>query len=401
MKGVFISYRQDDAKPWALLLRQDLVEAFGEEWVFLDKDTLHAGNWRAQIQQALDRSGVALVVIGRRWLASADDLGKRRLDSADDVHRQEIANALSRKDMTVIPVVVDGATLPRAEELTSDIRSLTDQQTHEISDNHAHRKLDLALLIGDIERATGLVARRPARRSLFLSGHRVAAGSLILAAVIAVSLAPTFYRSLWRGEGSVSQTATGADSNVKVENDRRELFAAIKPGVVRVESDGAFVGTGWFVNRSGAIMTTAYLAGRLKTDAIRVKLSNGSRVRAHLTTIDHTSDVALLNAEVPEGVTALDLASETLSQDDRVIAVVQSVDEEWFGVTGKVSRIGVDTPLGKGRIEVDIAESGGRLGSPVMNEQGAVVGVMQGSYENRPGYAFLIPIGSVKPMLEK
>ncbi len=172
--------------------------------------------------------------------------------------------------------------------------------------------------------------------------------------------------------------------------------------MVHVESDGAFVGTGWFVNRSGAIVTTAYLAGRLKTDAIRVKLSNGSRVRAHLTTIDHTRDVALLKAEVPEGVTALDLASETLSQDDRVIAVVQSVDEEWFVVTGKVSRIGVDdSELGEGRIEVDIAESGGRLGSPVMNEQGAVVGVMQGSDKKRPGYAFLIPIGSVKPMLEK
>ena len=376
------------------------MEAFGDEWVFLDKDTLHAGNWREQIQQALDRSGVALVVIGRRWLASADDRGKRRLDSSDDVHRQEIASALSRKDMTVIPVVVDGASIPRAEELPADIRSLTDQQTREISDSNAHRKLDLALLIGDIERATGLVARRPARR--FLSGQRIAAGSLILVAVIVVSLAPTFYRSLWRGEGSVSQTATGADSNLKVENDRRELFAAIKPGVVRVESDGAFVGTGWFVNRSGAIVTTAYLAGRLKTDAIRVKLSNGSRVRAHLTTIDHTRDVALLKAEVPEGVTALDLASETLSQDDRVIAVVQSVDEEWFGVTGKVSRIGVDdSELGEGRIEVDIAESGGRLGSPVMNEQGAVVGVIQGSDKKRPGYAFLIPIGNVKPMLEK
>ena len=35
MRGVFISYRQDDAKPWALLLGQDLVQAFGPECVFL------------------------------------------------------------------------------------------------------------------------------------------------------------------------------------------------------------------------------------------------------------------------------------------------------------------------------------------------------------------------------
>ena len=55
MSGTFINYREDDAKPWALLLRDELVDAFGEAHVFLDKDTLHAGSWREQIQLALDR----------------------------------------------------------------------------------------------------------------------------------------------------------------------------------------------------------------------------------------------------------------------------------------------------------------------------------------------------------
>ena len=29
MNGIFISYRQDDAKPWALLLRDELAGVFG------------------------------------------------------------------------------------------------------------------------------------------------------------------------------------------------------------------------------------------------------------------------------------------------------------------------------------------------------------------------------------
>src|SRR4051812_2499112 len=115
MAGIFVSYRQADAKAWAISLRDDLVEAFGADQVFLDKDTLHAGNWHKQIQSALDRCKVVLVVIGPRWLTITDDKNRPRIQLSDDVHRQEIALALGRSDVTVIPVLVDEAPMPRAE----------------------------------------------------------------------------------------------------------------------------------------------------------------------------------------------------------------------------------------------------------------------------------------------
>ncbi len=158
MRGTFISYREDDAKPWALLLRDELVQVFGERYVFLDKDGLQAGNWRDQLQLALDRCGVVLVVMGKRWLDARDNDGARRLDVPNDVHRQEIATALARKDVTVIPVLVDGSTMPQREELPEDIRALTDQQARSLADRSSHRELDLEVLIRDIERATGAVA---------------------------------------------------------------------------------------------------------------------------------------------------------------------------------------------------------------------------------------------------
>ena len=160
MSGIFISYRQDDAKPWAVLLRDSLAEAFGDERVFLDKDALHAGNWRDQLQAALDRTRVFVVIIGQRWLTSMDPAGQRRLWNDDDVHRQEIAIALSRADVTVIPVCVDHAPLPRAEDLPEDIRALLNHQSRELSDSKRRRQVDLQLLTEDIERATGLSARR-------------------------------------------------------------------------------------------------------------------------------------------------------------------------------------------------------------------------------------------------
>jgi len=396
MRGVFISYRQDDAKPWALLLRQDLVQAFGEECVFLDKDTLHAGNWREQIDEALDSSGVALVVIGRRWLTSADDRGQRRLDAPGDVHRQEIASALSRKDVTVIPVVVDGASVPSAESLPPDIRTLSDQQAREISDNNARRQLDLRALIADIERATGMTARGSEPR--LRTRLKIAAAVAVGLGVAILALLATLNRGIWRPS---SQGRSDATANANVEADNRQLFKAIDPAAVRIESDGGFVGSGLFVSGSGVVLTTAYLAERLNKQNIQVKLSTGSRVRARLVKIAQAEDLALLETDIVEKVVPLGLASGAVSQGDGVLAVVQSPDEEWLGVTGKVTRVGVATPMGEGRIEVDIAESIGRLGSPVMNTRGELIGLIQGSYKDRPGYAFLVPVSTIRSLLAK
>ena len=156
---IFISYREEDAKPWALLLRDELAAAFGEEQLFLDKDALRPGEWRAQIREALSRCRVMLVVMGRRWLTVSSGSGQRRLDDVADVHRQEIALALSLAHVTLIPVRVDGTVMPRAEELPEDIRSLTERQSYQISDGSARRAADLALLLADIKRLTGLETR--------------------------------------------------------------------------------------------------------------------------------------------------------------------------------------------------------------------------------------------------
>lgn len=185
MSETFISYREDDAKAWAILLRDELAEAFSERLVYLDKDALGPGSWREQLDEALTRSGALLVVIGSRWLTVKNSDGSRRLDDPDDVHRREIAIALSRKDVTVIPVLVDGATMPRSEELPEDIRGLTERQARSLADRSSHRQLDLAELIADIERATGEVASMPEEtgsrgrsRLTWLGGLTIVAASM-------------------------------------------------------------------------------------------------------------------------------------------------------------------------------------------------------------------------------
>jgi TIR domain len=180
--GVFISYRRDDTRPWAIALRDQLAQAFGERRVFFDVDSMNAGNWRAQIDQALERSAVVLVVIGPRWTTAADAEGHQRLLLPDDVHRMEVASALERPGITVIPVLVDGARLPAARDLPEDLRALLERQVSEIGDARDRRLADLRRLTRTID---GLIGQRRQRFS----------AAVAAVAIVAVGILNTLVRS--------------------------------------------------------------------------------------------------------------------------------------------------------------------------------------------------------------
>lgn len=159
--SIFVSYRQSDARAWAAALRDELAQAFGGEEVFFDADSLHAGRWSDQIVAALDGCKVLLVVIGGGWLTAQDADGRRRLDDPDDVHRREIEHALRRPGVTVVPILVDGATMPPAASLPASLQGLTAQQALTWSQPADHRALDRTRLCATMHAVTGLAPRRP------------------------------------------------------------------------------------------------------------------------------------------------------------------------------------------------------------------------------------------------
>lgn len=182
MAGIFISYRKEDTRSWAISLRDHVADAFGERSVFFDVDSLGAGNWRSQIEQALDRCTVVVVLIGPRWATATDSEGRRRLHLADDVHRQEVASSLARSGITVMPVLVDGARLPSASELPDELHGLLERQASEIGDARDRRVADMHRLTRAIDRLIGQRGER----------HRAAAA---VAAIVAVGVVNTLIAS--------------------------------------------------------------------------------------------------------------------------------------------------------------------------------------------------------------
>jgi hypothetical protein len=122
--GIFISYRREQASGVAGRLYDRLVDRFGEAQVFIDVASIEPGvDFADVITRAVASCDVLLAVIGPGWLAASDDAGERRLDDPDDLVRLEVEAGLAR-DVRVIPVLVEGATMSRRKDLPEDLATL-------------------------------------------------------------------------------------------------------------------------------------------------------------------------------------------------------------------------------------------------------------------------------------
>ena len=130
---VFISYRREETAYPAGWLYDRLDERFGDAQVFKDVDSIPLGDdFVAAITTAVGSCDVLLALIGDKWLTITDERGRRRLDDPHDFVRLEVEAALAR-NVRVIPVLVDGARMPRADELPDSMAGLVRRQALELS----------------------------------------------------------------------------------------------------------------------------------------------------------------------------------------------------------------------------------------------------------------------------
>jgi hypothetical protein len=139
--GVFISYRREESSFAARAIYDRVAQKVGRENVFLDVDNIDLGvDWFQVLPEKVGACDALIAVIGKNWVSSADE---------DDFIRFEIEGALQR-NVPVIPVLVDGATMPHADELPDAIKNLARRQGIEISHNHFD---------SDVERLTDALVR--------------------------------------------------------------------------------------------------------------------------------------------------------------------------------------------------------------------------------------------------
>ena len=221
---IFINYRREDSAGTAGRLRDRLVETFGRKNLFMDVDNIPAGvDFVAHLNSQGAACGVVLVVIGPHWLDAKNEAGQRRLNQPDDFVAIEIAAALAR-DIRVIPVLVDGASVPQASELPDSLKPLVRRQAIEVRQPHFGR--DAEALIERVREALGDKAGVGRLRGRALTGAAAIAVLLLIGAGGYAFLGHLVERGVQQAELKLEERKTAEDAAVKAEQDRQAKAAA-------------------------------------------------------------------------------------------------------------------------------------------------------------------------------
>jgi hypothetical protein len=228
---IFINYRREDSAATAGRLHDRLAQVFGRKHIFMDVDHIPAGiDFVAHLNSQVAACSVLLVVIGPRWLDVKDEVGQRRLHQPDDFVAIEIAAALAR-DIRVIPVLVDGASIPKASELPDSLKPLVRRQTIELRQVHFGR--DAEALIERVREALGRKVGLGRWRGRALAGAAAIAVLLLIGAGGYVFLGHLVERGVQQVELKLEEErkAAEAEANRKVmdaakaEQDRQAKAA--------------------------------------------------------------------------------------------------------------------------------------------------------------------------------
>jgi len=182
----------------------------------MDVDQIPAGiDFVAHLNSQVAACNVLLVVIGPHWLNVKNEAGERRLHQPDDFVAIEIAAALAR-DIRVIPVLVDGATIPRASELPDSLKPLVRRQAIDVRQAHFGR--DAEALIERLREVLGDKAGVGRWRVQALAGAAAIAALLLIGVGGYVFVGHVVEQGVQRAELKLEEgrKAAEAEANRKV-----------------------------------------------------------------------------------------------------------------------------------------------------------------------------------------
>lgn len=172
MAKIVISYRRADSEALTGRIRDRLVGHYGDNSIFMDIDSIPLGtDFRDYIKEVLEHTDLVIAVMGPRWLGAVPGSTARIMEETDPV-RIEVESALAR-GVSVIPILIDNATMPQPSELPSTLTNLAYRNAAQVEsgrDFHLHmdrviRAIDKILPGAAIASSAEARAAQPATQS--------------------------------------------------------------------------------------------------------------------------------------------------------------------------------------------------------------------------------------------
>jgi len=201
------------------------------------------------------------------------------------------------------------------------------------------------------------------------------------------------------------------------ERNTIEIFKRGQTSVVHVKaarmSDGEegpaqAVGSGFFVDREGRVVTNYHVIG--SSSELQIVLSDGQTLNAIVVGTAPSLDLALLKVEVPEEKEFLPLSladSDAVQVGQKALAIGNPLGLHNTLTVGVVSGLARNLPgapdgLGHAFLQTDTAINPGNSGGPLLDSSGRVIGVNAVMARDGQNIGFAIPanlVGRVIPQL--
>jgi len=303
---IFINYRRSVNLKDAQLLEKVLHRHFAKSRVFLDVSGIDGGDhWLHTLERQVDDSVAMVSLLGKGWADVRDDQGNRRLDNPNDFVRFEIARAFARK-LPVLPVRIDGASMPQLAELPTNLAPLTFPQAMllraESFDDDADK---IARRLKEL-----VAAARPRGVSMWRAGALAAAALAVGVAAGPYALTTAGMPLPWLGVAAETDLHRRADTADKARKAAEAQLALAREA--KAAADGEAQKQDADVRRLRSL-----LAGE--------KESSG-KARASIET---------LNAQAEEQRKA---AAEALAQVDRLKQQIAAKERDVAALTAQVRR---------------------------------------------------------------
>jgi hypothetical protein len=136
---VFINYRSEDSRGYAALLYVELARRLGPERVFLDSESIPAGDdFTEHLLNQIRHARTVLALIGPHWLIATR---RARLRRKTDWTCREIVEAFG-SGRRVVPVLTDDVAMPTERQLPDCLAPLARRQYRQLRSHSAVADLD-------------------------------------------------------------------------------------------------------------------------------------------------------------------------------------------------------------------------------------------------------------------
>lgn len=261
----------------------------------------------------------------------------------------------------------------------------------------------------------------------------IAAGGALLGAAAAIAAGTAFAVVALADDGGATPAvetraaASGRDAAADggAALSVQEVYRRTREGVVEVSATGGqgtrtpygpapqgeqrSQGSGFVIDRDGHIVTNYHVVAG--ATSVTVTFSDGREVDARVVGTDPSTDLALLDVDVPaDELTPLELGrSSDVQVGDPVVAIGSPFGLEETVTTGVVSALdrSIDAPNGfaiDGAIQTDAAVNHGNSGGPLLDMSGRVIGVtsqIESRSGGNDGVGYAVPSDTVRDVVSQ